>query len=75
MKAYTDYPFEELGDKPGSPAPIREIEVLSYDGDKYCEIRVDGLKTSIKAGYIYSRWGRYGTAPRLTKAQLRNLTK
>ena len=54
MKLYTDYPFEVLGDKPYCVAPIREIEVRSYDGDKYCEIEVEGHIEVIKSGYIYS---------------------
>jgi hypothetical protein len=29
MKAYTDYPFTELGDISGEKAPIREVRVIS----------------------------------------------
>lgn len=32
MKAWTDYPFIRLGDLENKKAPIREIEVVSYDG-------------------------------------------
>ena len=53
MKALTDYPFELLGDKAGEEAPIRQITVISYDGDKYCKIRVEGINENIKRGYIY----------------------
>jgi hypothetical protein len=60
MKAYTDYPFTFLGDIEGQIAPIRECEVLSYDGDKYCKIIVEGHTTEIKAGYIYPVPGRCG---------------
>lgn len=60
MKAYTDYPFDFLGDPPGSAAPVREVEVLSYDGDKYCTVVVGGHKTEIKSGYLYKTPGRYG---------------
>lgn len=42
MQAYTDYPFEFLGDIIGEEAPVRQVEVLSYDSDKYCKILVDG---------------------------------
>ena len=42
MKAWTDYPFEYLQDEAGKKAPVREVEVLSYDGDKYCRVRVCG---------------------------------
>lgn len=70
MKAWTDYPFTWLGDTEGEEAPVREIEVLSYDGDKYCRIRVCGGEDEIKAGYIYQREGRYGEVPQITRRQL-----
>jgi hypothetical protein len=57
-KLYTDYPFSFLGDINGEIAPIREIKVLSYDNNKYCEILVDGHKTEIKSGYIYTNKSR-----------------
>ena len=60
MKAWTDYPFAELGDTPGHEAPVREVVVLSYDGDKYFRIVVDGVETEVKAGYIYSEPRRFG---------------
>lgn len=59
MKAYTDYPFRLLGDLEYKEAPMREIEVLSYDGDKYCNIVVNGILTEIKLGYIYKTPKRY----------------
>ena len=63
MKAFTDYPILELGDKPNQEAPIRECDVLSYDGDKYCEIRVSGCLIEVKTGYLYTEKGRCGDAP------------
>lgn len=61
MKAYTDYPFEILGDKPYCMAPIREVTMLSYDGNKYVEISVDertvdqdGYPLTVKSGYLFS---------------------
>lgn len=53
MKAYTDYPFEFLGDIAGEEAPIREVEVLFYDGDKRLTVVVEGVKTQVKVGYVY----------------------
>lgn len=53
MKYYTDYPFKELGDIPFTEAPIREIEIITYDGDKYCCIKVENVITNLKLGYIY----------------------
>ena len=64
MKAWTDYPFTWLGDTSGEKAPVREIEVLSYDDNKYCRIKVCDGEDEIKAGYIYQREGRYGEAPK-----------
>lgn len=62
MIAWTDYPILELGDEGGKIAPIRVIEVLSYDRNKYCWIRVLGTDVleNIKAGYIYKEEGRCG---------------
>ncbi len=71
MKAWTDYPFIELGDESGKKAPIREVEVISYDGDKYCEIEVEGVRTEVKSGYLYPVPRRYEyKAPRIN---LKNL--
>lgn len=63
MEAFTDYPIIELGDVPNKLAPVRKCKVLSYDGDKYCEILVSGIKTSIKSGYLYSESGRFDDVP------------
>ena len=73
MKAWTDYPFTQLQDEAGKNAPVREIEVLSYDGDKYCRVHVCGHEDEIKAGYIYQREGRFGEVPQLTREQLAKL--
>lgn len=75
MKAWTDYPFTSLGDTAGKRAPVREIEVLSYDDDKYCTIMVCGEKHEIKSGYIYQQEGRFGEVPQITKKQLANLAQ
>jgi len=63
MKAYTDCPIKELGDIGGELAPIRECEILSYDGNKYCVILVEGVKSEIKSGYLYKKHGRIGEVP------------
>ena len=52
--AYTDYPIPELGDNFYTKAPMRECYVLSYDGENYCEVIVDGRKEVIKSSKIYS---------------------
>lgn len=74
MKAYTDYPIEELGDTPGQLSPIRECTVYSYDGNKYCSVEVEGVRKQIKAGYIYQAPGRVSETPSLTRRQLIQLT-
>lgn len=70
---WTDYPIIELGDDAGKEAPVRECELISYDGDKYCFVRVGGVSEAIKAGYIYQERGRYGEVPAITRRQLRKL--
>lgn len=73
MKAWTDYPFTWLGDVAGKEAPIREIKVVSYDGDKYCHIKVSGGEDSIKRCYVYQEPGRCGAVKPLTDRQLKEL--
>ena len=75
MKAWTDYPFPQLGDIEGEEAPVREIEVLSFDDDKYCQIKVGGAFDEIKAGYIYQKPGRVGEVPAITQRQLYSLPR
>ncbi len=70
MKAWTDYPFVELGDIPLAEAPVREVEVIEYDGDKYVTICVNGVTASVKSGYLYAREGRYGTVPKVRTSDL-----
>lgn len=72
MKAWTDYPITELGDEGGKEAPIREVEVQSWDGERYCTVFVDGIITSIKAGYLYERAGRFGKVPAIDVSKLPN---
>lgn len=57
---YTDYPFAALGDTPCQAAPIREVSLISYDGDKYAEISVEGIKQWVKLAYLYLEKGRCG---------------
>jgi hypothetical protein len=75
MKAWTDYPLVELGDTPNEEAPIRECEVLAYDGDKYCDVRVDGVVVNFKAGYLYTNPGRLGAVPTVAISLLYRLPR
>ena len=62
ITCWTDYPFVELGDTPGVKAPIRHVNVYSYDGNKYASVSFPdrGDVLSVKIGYLYSQPGRYG---------------
>lgn len=58
MKCYTDYPLIGLGDVEYKEAPIREVEFVSYDGDKYVTVLYDGIEYEFKSGYLYKTPGR-----------------
>ena len=58
--AYTDYPITELGDAPNQTAPVRKVALLSYDGDKYARVLIQGITKEIRLGYLYESEGRYG---------------
>jgi hypothetical protein len=75
FKGWTDYPFVALGDTEGMEAPIRECEVLSYDGDKRVTIMVEGLRETIKAAYVYMVHGRCGCVPAISRRILMSLDK
>ena len=63
VDAYTDLPFPEFGDpSPRSmredwEAPIRRVEVLSWDRDKRCCVRVfqgdEVIHVQVKRWYLY----------------------
>lgn len=75
MKAFTDYPIVQLGDVSGAEAPIRECEILEYDDDKYCLIRVESVEIEVKSGYLYTEAGRCGDVPRVPITELTKLVK
>ena len=66
MKAWTDYPFTELGDIEYQKAPVREVRIISYDGNKYCHIEVGGIESSVKLGYLYQKPGRLYEVPKVS---------
>lgn len=74
MKAWTDYPFAEFGDLEGQLAPIREVKLLSYDGDKYITVQYQGVTKDIKRGYVYMERGRCGRVPALNRRVLSHLS-
>jgi len=74
MKGYTDYPMTHLGDKSGVEAPIREIFIHGWDGNKYAYVTVEGTVTSIKCGYIYPSAARCGEVKAIPYSQYKELT-
>ncbi len=62
ITCWTDYPFSELGDVPYHQAPIRHVNIVTYDGDKYARVSFanNGNLLEVKVGYLYSKPGRYG---------------
>ena len=67
---FTDYPFTDLGDEAGKEAPIRAVKAISFDGDKYVKVLVEDTYQEIKAGYIYTVYGRCGKAPVFDPSEL-----
>jgi len=55
MKAYTDYPMTEAELEHENTAPVREVVILKYDGDKYCDVFCPELtlNAQIKLGYLF----------------------
>ena len=57
LDAYTNCSFIQLGDMGGLNTNFRKCEILTWDGDKYCDILVydssKGLVTSITSKYLY----------------------
>jgi hypothetical protein len=70
MKAFTDYPFVELGDIPFSDADIREIDVISFDSNKYCKINYQNQPLEVKCCYLYTKPGRSGQVPCIDVSKL-----
>lgn len=49
FKAYTDYPIED-----GTyDAGVKEVEVVSYDRDKYCTVLRNGFEDEVKLCYLF----------------------
>ena len=75
VTGWTDYPFIELGDKPYKHAPIRHVNVISYDGDKYVKVSFadSGDYLEVKACYLYSQPGRFGTVKPINLRKLERM--
>jgi hypothetical protein len=72
---FTDHPITELGDKEFVEAPIRECELISYDDNKYCYVKVEGIEKEIKRCYIYSQRGRCGEVDCISVDEIKELLK
>jgi hypothetical protein len=72
---WTDYPILPLGDKSGQEAPVRQVKVLAYDHNKYVMVEVigNGVITSFKAGYLYSKKGKYGQVPFVNRRKVERM--
>jgi hypothetical protein len=71
VRAWTNYPINELGDRPGKIAPVRLVDALSFHRDKYCRMRVDSVVGLVKRCYLYRPRGRCGQAARWSDCQLK----
>jgi hypothetical protein len=72
---FTDYPITELGDEEFKESPIRECELLSYDDNKYCYVKVEGIEKEIKRCYIYPQKGRCGEIDCVSIDEIKELLK
>jgi hypothetical protein len=64
MNGWTDYPLCESSvvsgpvlDKPGRKAPIREVELLGWDGNKYCLVKFEEGYYNFKLAYVHTEPG------------------
>jgi hypothetical protein len=72
---FTDYPFVRLGDDSGVEAPIRRIQLISFDGTKYVRILLidHNLYEEIKWSYIFTSSGRLGEVPVISFDEVKQL--
>lgn len=73
MQAWTDYPFVEFGDTANAIAPVREVQIIAFDGDKYATVVVEGIELEIKAGYLYCKPGRHSKVQPVSLNALRKM--
>ena len=74
MKTYTDFPITELGDHESFKAPIRECEVLSYDGDILLYIKVENVLKNVKRSFVYTTEGRFTEVESITDEEINFIT-
>jgi hypothetical protein len=80
--AFTDYPIPSYGDIGGEKAPIRRAKILTYDGNKYCDVlvyQVDeygdlrGTVVNFKQFYLYKNEARLDDGIQFTDEELKTL--
>jgi len=62
MIAYTDYPLRGV-------QAVKQVELLGWDGNKYCLIRYMGREYNLKLGYIYTKPGVLGEVPSVASSE------
>jgi hypothetical protein len=72
FRAWTDYPFLDT-DAKGQPAPIREVTVIAFDGDKYADVQYQGQTYNFKAGYLYKEPARSREDKHFTYREVKQL--
>ena len=77
ITCWTDYPFVELGDEPFKKAPIRHVNVLSFDGDRYVKVSFEncGDVLEVKACYLYQKPGRLGLVKQVNRRKLERMIR
>jgi hypothetical protein len=64
-----------MGDEPHKRAPVRKVNVVAYDGNKYATVRLQGetgdvWELSVKCGYLYRAQGRLGQVKPINRRKL-----
>jgi hypothetical protein len=70
IRAWTDYPIAALGDASQDETPVREVSVLNWDRESYCEVAIGGDIFAVPAKRLYIRPGGLDVAPPLTRRVL-----
>ena len=63
MRAWTDYPISELGDKRGQRGPIREVTIIHYDGGDTADVMFKSATVTVKVDRLYLRPDGAAAAP------------
>ena len=75
INAWTDHPVTQLGDELGQFGPVRPCTVISYDGDRYCKVIIEGVNLTISRNYVYTEPGRFHLAQPVPRIALERLPR